>query len=1007
MTRITSFVKKLILGLFVGITGFITLAVIALIVFVYYELRASRYQAKFIAKQVDQFSFNMGSGPSPSIGFPKEPGPEDLRRGYALMPQFQTSLDVHGFDITEQMRWSPEMLKFTQYGFYLPYREKESAGLELLDRHDGPLFNVHFPSRGYRRFSDIPPIVVKTLLFIEDRNLLDTSRPFLNPAVDWERFSYAIFEQAKRQIGLPHKGAGGSTLATQLEKYRHSPEGRTSEPRDKIRQMVSATYRAYLDGPHTSEARKQIARRYINTVPLAALPGYGEVNGLGDGLVAWFGVDFDSTNTLLRTLETPSKDSIILAAQALAFRQVLQLFIAHRRPSDLLRRDAAVLDRMTDSHIRLLQKAKFLPDQLLNAALKAHTNMRRQAARPDRIDFRERKTANAIRSRLLRILGLPRVYDLDRLDLTVGTTLDETAEQSVIKKLRQLSDTNYIASSGLKGFRLLEKGDPAKVLYSFTLFESVGGNSDLRVQADNLDQPLNLNEQMKLDLGSTAKLRTLVHYLEVVTEIYRKNRGKQPEALQVAQNKARDQISSYTIGMMLSHPGIKLQELLEGAMGRSYSASPAATFYTGGGSHTFNNFDPTDNGKTLTLWEALRRSVNLPFVRLMRDLTNYHSNLDLIDTLHESDTAALALRHQYLEKFAQREGQVFLAKYWKKYRNMDAKASLDLFFEGYRNSPKRAAAAWKALYPDSSGSVFSNYYNSLFPQDSATAPLGIDVLVDRLQTENWKLSDFGYASRVHPLELWYLKYIIDGNERDWKSTRRAAKKQMTETYDWLFKTRHRSAQDIRIRTLLEIESFEQIHKAWYRLGYPFQSLVPSLATALGSSADRPAALAELMGILLNDGVRLPTRVVTSMHFGSETPYETKIASRKIAPDTLLPPELCRVVRKALLAVVEEGSAVRGKNAFPDGHGGFIRLGGKTGTGDGRFETYGRGGNLLESRVVSRSATFVFFLGDRFFGTLTAFVQGPDAADFGFTSSLPVAILKQLEPDLRTLVQSRQ
>ena len=76
-------------------------------------------------------------------------------------------------------------------------------------------------------------------------------------------------------------------------------------------------------------------------------------------------------------------------------------------------------------------------------------------------------------------------------------------------------------------------------------------------------------------------------------------------------------------------------------------------------------------------------------------------------------------------------------------------------------------------------------------------------------------------------------------------------------YQWLFKTIHKNSQDIRIRGLLELEAFLEIHRSWKRLGYPFDSLVPSLATAIGSSADQPAALAELMGIILNDGVRVP------------------------------------------------------------------------------------------------------------------------------------------------------
>ena len=48
-----------------------------------------------------------------------------------------------------------------------------------------------------------------------------------------------------------------------------------------------------------------------------------------------------------------------------------------------------------------------------------------------------------------------------------------------------------------------------------------------------------------------------------------------------------------------------------------------------------------------------------------------------------------------------------------------------------------------------------------------------------------------------------------------------------------FKSGRKHAQDIRIRTLLEIDVFQEIHAGWQRLGYPFPPLVPSYATALG------------------------------------------------------------------------------------------------------------------------------------------------------------------------------
>jgi hypothetical protein len=53
--------------------------------------------------------------------------------------------------------------------------------------------------------------------------------------------------------------------------------------------------------------------------------------------------------------------------------------------------------------------------------------------------------------------------------------------------------------------------------------------------------------------------------------------------------------------------------------------------------------------------------------------------------------------------------------------------------------------------------------------------------------------------------------------------------------------------------------------------------------------------------------------------------------------------------------------------------------------------------VIESRVVNRSAVFTFVIGERFFGTVTAFVPGSDAAAYSFTSALPVQVLGHLLP----------
>jgi hypothetical protein len=59
--------------------------------------------------------------------------------------------------------------------------------------------------------------------------------------------------------------------------------------------------------------------------------------------------------------------------------------------------------------------------------------------------------------------------------------------------------------------------------------------------------------------------------------------------------------------------------------------------------------------------------------------------------------------------------------------------------------------------------------------------------------------------------------------------------------------------------------------------------------------------------------------------------------------------------------------------------------------------------LVGDRPVDRTATFVFFLGDRLYGTVTAYVSGSQAGRYHFTSALAVALLKALAPELRPLL----
>src|SRR5690606_21647047 len=108
-----------------------------------------------------------------------------------------------------------------------------------------------------------------------------------------------------------------------------------------------------------------------------------------------------------------------------------------------------------------------------------------------------------VRVRLASQMGLQSLYELDRLDLSVQSTLNGELQKKVTDILRQLKNAQYARNAGLYGHHLLGEADPGKIIYSFTLSELTPHGTKSRIQADNFDQPLDINKGTKLDLGST------------------------------------------------------------------------------------------------------------------------------------------------------------------------------------------------------------------------------------------------------------------------------------------------------------------------------------------------------------------------------------------------------------------------------------------------------------------------------------------------------------------------
>jgi membrane peptidoglycan carboxypeptidase len=964
------------------------------------EIQSSRHQAHYLTEITKQLNFKLENKASHTIRYPNH-GPYNQRLGYTLLSDQIDRLQKAGFGISAQASISPMMMELVdKYHLFPLYNEKNQAGLRLVDKADIPLFAAAYPTYGYPSFEAIPSVILQTLLFIENRELLNDKYKSVNPAVEWERLGFAVLQMMAKKLGADVNVPGGSTLATQLEKYRHSPNGYTESVIEKLRQMMSASLRAYLLGTDTREMRHQIALAYLNTMPLAASEKSGEVHGLGDGLVSWFGADFKETNRLLANNMLQNAANIS-PEQAKAYRQVLSTLLSQRRPTYLLGAGYEALQNLTDSYLRLLTNQGIISPAMRDAALATKIELAPKSS-THYLFVSEQKTQNVLRARLSKMLGIKTNYDLDRLDLSVKATVDYEMQQKVTAALRKLNEPEDARSAGLFGERMLNPSNDLKpIIYSLMLFERGAVGNLLRIQTDNYDQPLDINEGIRLDLGSTAKMRTMVHYLELIEDIYLNYQGQSAQMLAKVPIHPRDYLSAWVIEQLRAKPKISLEDILNLALERKYSASPDEYFFTGGGVHHFNNFSEDDDLRIMSVRDALRNSVNLVFIRMMRDLTYHH--------LYKPDGLARWLespdsekRNEYLARFADREGLVYLRRFYNRYKGKTTEENLETLTQKVYAKPSRLTMLYEAIYPNRDAKALRDYLQEHLPA-SVLAAENVDNLFYKYSPENFDLQDQGYITKVHPLELWLVHYFAEHPNATREEVIEASTQERQDVYQWLFKHNHRYAQQRRIMTLLEDDAFKQIHAAWERVGYPFASLTPSYATSIGASGDRPTALAELIGIINNEGIRFPSLRFSHFHFAQSTPYETILDKTPEVGQQVLSPEVAHAARSALIGVVANGTAARLNGVYKDANGHPLAVGGKTGTGDHRKEKWGVGGQLIESKFISRAATFSFFLGDRFFGVITAYVAGDNAESYHFTSSLPVQILKFLQPTLTPLL----
>lgn len=958
-------------------------------VVVAHELNTSALQSHFFARYVDQLSYELRDGPSDRIVFPHG-GPFNRRRGYSALPELIRHIQEHGFAITEQVRMNPRLQRLVELGIAPPYPEPSVAGL-LVRSSDGAVLHDARP-RGmvFTDFGQIPPLIVDTLLFIENKELLESDDPRRNPTLEWDRLAKATFLYAASKLGLSVGVEGGSTLATQLEKFRYSPAGRTASPAEKLRQITSASLKAYRNGEDTRDRRHEIVVEYLNSMPLAAAPGFGEVHGLGEGLRAWFGL---SLNDVLADLDEGSP----LESRAHAYKHILALLAALPAPSTFLSADRAALEGRMASFATLLEQEGVLEAELARVVRAIPVHFVKYAPTPAPSDFIDRKAETAARKRLLRLTGVHSMYDLERLDLDSEFTIDVAMQRQVVELFRDLAKRDFVAAHGLNHKHLLMRADPTKVLYSLILFERTPAGDYLRVQADSLDRPFDLSRGAKIELGSTAKLRTMAHYLEIVGLLYRDLASLDTASLRIRARAGRDPLTRWAATELSREPRPDFEKLIDLALERKYSAWSGESFLTGGGIQRFVNF-----GRTVwrmpTIRRAFYQSINLPFIRLMRDLMLFHrARLDYDADLAISDPRD-PKRLDILTEVAEIESRQSLARAYRKLHGLTEVELVERVIRRERRPDRKlrkVAILYFAWHPkvdvESLGEWLSRHVGETSDED-------VLRMWRAYGNRSLGLSDYAYLMSRRPLEIWCGGMLLNDPDLSWPATLRRSTDARRVAYRWLFQTRNRRAQERRLNVWMERDAFQRMTPYWQRLGFPFSQLVPSYATAIGSSGDRPAGLATLLGIILNDGMKADPITLSEIRFARGTPYETALRPRSDRAERVMEAAVARALQRLLQGVVAQGTGRPVSGLFVGVHGQPVPVGGKTGTGDNRRKTFNRWGELRTSQAINRTASFVFFVG-RYYGVLTAIVPTREAEHYGFTSKLPLKVLALLAPTI--------
>src|SRR5690606_37486232 len=113
---------------------------------------------------------------------------------------------------------------------------------------------------------------------------------------------------------------------------------------------------------------------------------------------------------------------------------------------------------------------------------------------------------------------------------------------------------------------------------------------------------------------------------------------------------------------------------------------------------------------------------------------------------------------EYLSRFADQEGQVFLGRFYAKHQGLSQDEMLDAMVESRTLTPQRLAWAFRSAAPEADLDRFAAFLRRHAP-DVGLSDARITELYQRSDPSQYPLVDQGYLAGVHPLEIWLVRFL--------------------------------------------------------------------------------------------------------------------------------------------------------------------------------------------------------------------------------------------------------